>query len=184
MPALDDLIARKLLGGGGVNYGSIFLFADATRGLIVECTSRRLAHRWFEGDEMAVRSNHFLLPEMQDYALAPRPGSEARYERAVELWHDSEGFAGISACGEIARDRENAPHSIARNPSDNLGSVTVSASTATISPHDDRRCATHFRNCHPSYTPAVILTPSDRVCDSDLLSGAHNQEWRFYRGWA
>jgi hypothetical protein len=133
---------------------------------------------------MAVRSNHFVLPEMQDYALEPRPGSVARYKRAEELWQAADGHAGISTCGEIARDRANAPHAIARNPSDNLGSVTVSTSTTTISPHDDRRCATHFRNCHPSYTPAVILTPLDRVSDSDLLSGAHNQEWRFYRGWA
>lgn len=183
VPALDDLIARKLLGGGGFGFGSIFLFADATRGLIVECTSRRLAHRWFEGDEMAVRTNHFLLPQMQEFALPPNKGSVLRYERAVELWHESEGHAGISACGEIARDRANAPHGICRNPSDEWGSATVSTSTATISRHDDRRCATHFRNCHPSYTPAVILTPLDRVSDSDLLSGAHNQEWRFYRGW-
>ena len=184
VPALDDLIARKLLGGGGVNYGSIFLFADATRGLVLECTSRRLAFQWFEGDEMAVRSNHFLLPEMQNYALAPRPGSELRYNRALELWHEAEGYAGISTCGEIARDRENAPLAISRLPSDGWGSATVSTSTTTISTHDDRRCTSHFRNCHPAYTPAVILTPLDRVSDSDLLSGAHNQEWRFYRKWA
>lgn len=184
VPALDDLISRQLLGGGGYNFGSIFLFADAARGLIVECTSRRLAFRWFEGEAMAVRSNHFLLPEMQDYALEPRPGSVARYERAVALWEAAEGHAGISTCGEIARDREDAPYGISRLPSDGWGSATVSTSTATISPHDDRRCATHFRNCHPSYTPAVILTPLDRVSDSDLLSGAHNQEWRFYRKWA
>lgn len=184
MPALNDLIARKLLGGGAFNHGMIFLFADAVRGLIIECTSRRLAHRWFEGDDMAVRTNHFILPEMQEYALEPHPGSVLRYERAVELWQAAEGHAGISTCGEIARDRENAPLAICRNPSDEWGSATISTSTATISPHDDRRCATHFRNCHPSYTPAVILTPLDRVSDSELLSGAHNQEWRFYRGWA
>jgi hypothetical protein len=184
IPTLNDLIARKLLGGGGYEFGMIFLFADAYRGLVIECTSRRLAQRWFEGNEMAVRSNHFVLPEMQEFALPPRPGSVARYDRASELWQAAEGHAGISTCGEIARDRETMPHAIARNPSDGWQSATVSTSTTTISPHDDRRCATHFRNCHPSYTPAVIFTPLDRVSDADLLSGAHNQEWRFYRGWA
>jgi hypothetical protein len=184
VPQLNDLIERRLLGGGAHGHGMIFLFADAARGLVVECTSRRLAHRWFENDDMAVRTNHFILPEMQEFALEANKGSVLRYERALELWQDAEGHASIPTCGEIARDRENAPCGISRLPSDKLGSVTVSTSTTTISPHDDRRCASHFRNCHPAYTPAVILTPIDRVGDSDLLSGAHNQEWRFYRKWA
>jgi hypothetical protein len=184
VPALHELIARQHLGGGAPEAGMILIFADASRGLIVEATSRRLHAEYFEGDAMAVRTNHFLFPEMQKYALAPHPGSMARYNRACRLWEEERGFASIPACGEIARDRENAPHAICRNPSDKLnGSVTVSTSTATISPHDDRRSQTHFRNCHPAYTPAIILTPLDRVCDSELLSGAHNQYWRNYRGW-
>ncbi|MDQ3816018.1 MAG: C45 family peptidase [Armatimonadota bacterium] len=182
VPAIEELIANRWLGGGGAGFGMILLFADAARGLIVEATARRLAHQWFEGDAMAVRANHFLLPEMQDYALPPLRNSVRRYERATELWLEQHGYAGISSCGEIARDRAGAPDAICRNPSDSGGGVTVSTSTATISSHDDRRCATHFRNCHPSYTPAVILTALDRVSDSDLVSGAHNQQWRNYRG--
>lgn len=182
VPVLQDLIAQQWLGGGGAGFGMILVFADAERGLVVEATSRRLAFQWFNDDDMAVRTNHFLLPEMQPYALAPLENSLHRYERATELWLEQQGYAGISACGEIARDRAGAPHAICRNPSDGIGGVTVSTSTATISRHDDRRCATHFRNCHPSYTPVVILTALDRVSDSDLVSGAHNQEWRNYRG--
>ena len=184
VPMMHELIDQHWLGGGGVNMGMIMVFADATRGLIVEATSRRLAYEWFDGDAMAVRTNHFLLPEMQPVALPPYPGSVHRYERASELWHEQDGFAAIPVCGEIGRDRSGAPMAICRNPSDNLGSVTVSTSTATISSHDDRRSQTHFRNCHPGYTPVVILTPLDRVSDSDLVSGAHNQLWRNYRGWA
>ncbi|MBV9866569.1 MAG: hypothetical protein JO316_14540 [Abitibacteriaceae bacterium] len=185
VPALEDLVARRLLGGGGANTGMILLFADAGRGLIVEATSRRLAYRWFkESGDMAVRSNHFILPEMQAYCLSPLPGSVRRYERAMQLWESQQGYASIPTCGEIGRDRDGVPYAICRNPSDKLGSVTVSTSTATISSHDDRRCQTHFRNCHPAYTPALIVAPLDRVSDSDLVSGVHNQEWRRYRAWA
>jgi hypothetical protein len=65
---------------------------------------------------------------------------------------------------------------------DGLHSVTVSATTATVSGYDPRRCQTHVRNGHPAYCPAVILCPVDRVCDSDLLSGAHNAVSRALRG--
>lgn len=183
VPAMEQLIARNYLGGGSSNAGMIMLFADAARGLIVESTSRRLAFRWFEESDMAVRTNHFVLPEMQEYCLPPNPGSLRRFERATELWEPQHGIVGIAGCGEIARDRDGAPSAICRNSTDGLGSVTVSTSTATLSSGDERRCQTHFRNCHPSYTPAIILTPLDRVSDSELVSGAHNQEWRNYRGW-
>lgn len=184
VPAMEELISRNHLGGGAPGAGMILLFADAERGLVIEATSRRLHAEYFDGEAMVVRTNHFVFPEMQEFSLPAHPGSLARYERAIELWEEQDGFASIPSCGEIARDRENAPQAICRNPSDNLNSVTVSTSTAIISSHDDRRCQTHFRNCHPSYTPAIILSPLDRVSDSDLVSGAHNQQWRDYRGWA
>jgi len=187
--SLDDIVAACLslidheaLGGGGFEKGSIFLFADESRGLIIEATSRRMAHQWFEGDETVVRTNHFLLPEIIEYSKMNHPGSLIRYERCRELLENASGTLTLSGCAEIARDRHNAPHAICRNPSDKLGSVTVSCSTATISKHDDRRSQTHFRNGHPSFTPGVILSSIDRVCDSDLLSGAHNQLGRSQRG--
>lgn len=184
LPALEVLIEKHWLGGAAFERGMILLFADARRALIVEATSRRMAHQWFEEDAaMGVRTNHFLLPEMRPFCLGAEENSLQRFERASELWEAQSGFLVISTCGELARDRSGLPHAICRNPSDNLGSCTVSTSTATISTHDDRRCQTHFRNCHPSYTHAVILTPLDRVSDSDLVSGAHNQHWRNYRGW-
>jgi hypothetical protein len=184
VPAMEDLIAKNHLGGGAPNAGMILLFADAERGLVVEATSRRLHAEYFEGDALVVRTNHFIFPEMQEFALPAHIGSELRYQRARHLWEQQAGFASIPGCGEIARDRANAPNAICRNPSDNLnGSVTVSTSTATISSHDDRRSQTHFRNCHPSYTPAIIFTPLDRVSDTELVSGEHNQHWRNYRGW-
>ena len=183
VPALEELISRNHLGGGAPNAGMILLFADASRGLVIEATSRRLHAEYFEQDALVVRTNHFVFPEMQEYSLPAAVGSLARFERATELCEEQDGFASIAGCGEISRDRQNAPFAICRNPSDNLQSVTVSTSTSIISSHDDRRCQTHFRNCHPGYTPAIILTPLDRVCDSDLVSGAYNQQWRNYRGW-
>lgn len=183
LPALEELIARQWLGGGAPGTGMILSFVDVDRGLVVEATSERLHAQWYDDGDMVVRTNHFLFPEMQDDVLPPHPGSIARYERAKELWEEQDGFTSIPSCGEISRDRENAPLAICRNPSDNLQTVTVSTSTSIISRHDDRRCQTHFRNCHPSYTPAIILTPLDRVSDSDLVSGAYNQQWRDYRGW-
>ena len=181
VPALENLIAHEYLSGGGHEKGSIWMFADAARGLVVEATSRHMAHQWFEGDAQVVRTNHFVFPALHEYSCAPHPGSVTRLERATEMWESQHGLAGLSLCGEIARDRRNAPHAICRNARDKLGSVSVSTSTATISSHDDARCQTHFRNGHPRFTPGVILTPLDRVSDSDLVSGAHNQQSRRYR---
>ena len=182
VPLCQTLIDSETLGGGGFEKGSIFLFADESRGLVIEATSRRMAHRWFENDETVVRTNHFLLPEMIEYSKRDHEGSLIRFERCAELLEQASGTLTLSGCAEIARDRTNAPHAICRNPSDQLGSVTVSCSTATISKHDDRRSQTHFRNGHPAFTPGVILSPIDRVCDSDLLSGAHNELGRSQRG--
>ncbi len=182
VPACQTLIDHEALSGGGFEKGSIFLFADQSRGLVIEATSRRMAHQWFQGDEVVVRTNHFLLPAMIEYSKLDHEGSLIRYQRCCELLEAANGTLTLSGCAEIARDRMNAPHAICRNPSDKVNGVTVSTSTATISKSDDRRCQTHFRNGHPSFTPGVILSPIDRVCDSDLLSGAHNQISRNERG--
>ena len=180
--AVENLIAREALGGGAANAGSIWVFCDAARALVVEATSRRAAYQWFENEETSgVRTNHFLLREMQPFALAPHPGSARRLERAQELWGNLDGLASIAAAVEIGRDRDGAPHAIARNTEDRLNSVTVSTSTATISSIDPRRCQTHVRNGHPAFCPAIILCPVDEVCDSELLSGAHNNRWRRLR---
>ena len=182
VPACENLIENNWLGGGGYEKGSIWLFADESRGLVIEATSRRMAHQWFENDEIVARTNHFLLPAMIEYSKRDHEGSLIRYDRCSALLEELEGTLTLSGCGEIARDRENAPHAICRNPSDNLGSVTVSASTATISRSDDRRCQTHFRIGHPRFVPTTIFSPIDRVCDSDLLSGNYNQTARCERG--
>ena len=182
IPACENLIENNWLGGGGFEKGNIWLFADESRGLLIEATSRNMAHRWFENDEICIRTNHFLLPQMIEYSKRDHEGSLIRYERCSALLEELEGTLTLSGCGEIARDRANAPHAICRNPSDKLGSVTVSASTATISQSDDRRCQTHFRIGHPRFVPATIFSPIDRVCDSDLLSGNYNQTARRERG--
>ncbi len=71
----------------------------------MEATSRRLASQWFEDDAMAVRTNHFLFPEMQQWALPASINSTARYQRATSLWLAQRSYASIPCCGEIARDR-------------------------------------------------------------------------------
>ena len=179
--ACETLASSGALGGGGFECGSIFLLADSSRALIIEATSRRMAHRFFSGDEAEARTNHFLFEEMREYSQAPVIGSETRLERARELLGSADGTLNIPLCREIARDRKNAPHALCRNVEDGLDSVTVSTATATISSHDDRRCSTHFHDGHPRFCPVVIASPLDSVSDSDLLSGAHNQRSRALR---
>jgi len=183
IPCLQELQARHWMSGGGHQLGSIFLFADARRGLIVEATSFHFEYQWFEDDNVEVRANHFEFPAMQQYCNGALPGSAERASRAREILEPLEGLMDISTCGEVSRDRVNAPYAICRNPSDAWETVTVSTATATISPHDDRRSQTHFRNGHPGYCPPVILSPLDLVSDSDLVSGAHCDHWRGFRGW-
>lgn len=183
LTALEDLLARQLLGGAGVNVGMIFLFADATRGLAVECTSRRMAHEWFSGSTIGARTNHFLLPEIQERALPATSGSLRRLERAREMLNTHKNCVTVDLCHAIACDRAGAPEAgIARNPSDDLGSVTVSAATAALSEDDAKSSQVYFYNGHPHYAPCVPLAPQERQSQMEWVSGMDNQFWRAQRG--
>ena len=183
LPIMHDLLARQLLGGAGVNVGMIFLFADATRGLAVECTSRRLAHEWFTGGATGARTNHFLLPDLQERALPANSGSLRRLERSRATLKVSKSHITQELCHTIACDRAGAPEAgIARNPLDGLGSITVSAATAVLSGDGAQSSQMSFFNGHPGYTPCVSVTSHEQFSKAQWVSGDDNQRWRLQRG--
>ena len=178
---LEDLIARGLCGGAGPDRGTIYLFADRDRGLIVENTSRHLDHQWID-DGLGIRSNHFVLPEAQTWiARAPDANTLRRYQRACQLIQPRQGEATSELFAQVSRDHSAGPDSIC---SDNSGHfwMTLSAFTHAIRrEHTDTLTVTWVCNGHTRnacYFP-MHLAVTDNA--ADLVSGEHNAaSWRAY----
>ncbi len=101
------------------NRGSIYLFVDRDRGLVIEATDKMVEHQWVE-DAFLVRSNHFLLGKLAD---SGDESSEHRLAQATQLIKASEGEIIASLFNKVSRDTDNYPKSIC-NPG------TVSAFTS------------------------------------------------------
>jgi hypothetical protein len=179
IPCLEDLLARNLVRGASSNTGMILIFADASRGLLIETTAHHFNHAWIKGDAIATRTNHFVFEEMRALSAGEHPGSELRDMRAREMLAQTPKL-DIARSVEIACDQQNAPHAICRNPSDAQGTVTVSTSTSIIGDGD---CRMTIYNGHPAYAAPVTLSPRNSTCPNKLISGLHNQYYRRLRGW-
>ena len=111
LAVLDDALARGVAGGSAHRRGMIFLFAEPGRGLVVEMTSRRLAHQEVRHG-LLVRTNHFLLCPMVPYrATAPNPNTRRRYDRAHELLDPLDPVA-VPDLVRMSRDHNDGPDSI------------------------------------------------------------------------
>ncbi len=136
---LEDALAKEVAGASGAVRGMIFLFAEPTKGVVVEMTSRRLAHAEVT-DGTLIRTNHFLIDQMLPYrAEPPTPNTLRRFDRAHELLNPP---AGSKAAGRsrpddlvrLSRDHHDGPDSICSEDSQHLW-MTMSACTHIV--HED-----------------------------------------------
>ena len=154
---------------------------DRDRGLILENTSRHLAHQWID-DGLGIRSNHFVLPEAQTWiARAPDANTLRRYQRACQLIQPRQGEATSELFAQVSRDHSAGPDSIC---SDNSGHfwMTLSAFTHAIRrEHTDTLTVTWVCNGHTRnacYFPMHLAVTANAA---DLVSGQHNApSWRTY----
>ncbi len=130
LAVLEDAVAKEVAGGSGGCRGMIFLIADPGKGLVVEMTSRHIAHREVR-DQTLIRTNHFLLDEMQQYVSeAPQQNTLRRCARAHELL-DPLPNVNLADLIRLSRDHNDGPDSIC---SDNWEHIfmTVSACTHSV----------------------------------------------------
>jgi isopenicillin-N N-acyltransferase like protein len=171
---LEELIDREVCGGAGPNRGTIYLFADRDRGLIIENTSRHLAYEWID-DGLGIRSNHFVLPEARAWmAREPNANTALRYERASELIRPHEGSATSELFAHVSRDHTAGPDSICNDNREHFW-MTLSAFTHTVRrEHTDSLTVTWICNGHAHNACYFPMHLGVRENAADLVSGEHN----------
>ncbi|MBM4038947.1 MAG: hypothetical protein FJ290_10585 [Planctomycetes bacterium] len=177
---LEEAIAREVAGGSGHGRGMIFLFAEPGKGLLVEMTSMRLAHREVRDDTL-IRTNHFLLDEMlPTLSEPPQRNTLRRYERAHELL-DPLPLKNLADLVRLSRDHNDGPDSIC---SDNWQHthMTVSACTHSVRPDTNDPIA-HTR-VQMGNTRNTIAVPVPRAIDglpTECVDGTmHNLARKLY----
>lgn len=132
LAVLEDAVAREVAGASGGCRGMIFLIAEPGRGLLVEMTSRHVAHREVR-DEAVIRTNHFLFEETQQYvAEAPTQNTLRRYARAHELLDPIEA-KNVADLIRMSRDHNDGPDSICSDNWEHTH-MTVTACTHVVRP--------------------------------------------------
>lgn len=171
---IEELIDRGICGGAGPNRGTIYLFADRDRGLIVENTSRHLAYEWID-DGLGIRSNHFILPEARAWmAREPNANTALRYERACELIRPHEGSATSELFARVSRDHTAGPDSICNDNREHFW-MTLSAFTHTIRREQtDSLTVTWICNGHAHNACYFPMHLGVRENAADLVSGEHS----------
>jgi len=176
---LEDALAKEVAGGSGGSRGMIFLFAEPARGLVVEMTSRRLAHREV-CDATLIRSNHFLLDEMVPYAEPPNGNTLSRCRRAHELL-DPVPSKNVADLVRLARDHADGPDSICSDNSQHFW-MTVSACTHVVrASNDDPLAHTRAMMGNPRNTLAIPVPRAIDGLPADCVGGTlHDLARRLY----
>jgi hypothetical protein len=103
--------------------GSLWLFVDPRRGLVIENTRGSFDHTWVE-DDVCARANDFLLPETRRHAR-PEADRDPRYLRARDAIEAARGRVSAQTTIRLSRDTSTAPRPI-------CGETTLSGFTAVV----------------------------------------------------
>lgn len=154
--ALDlirQLITQRALGLGGYRKGMIFFFADAQgRGLAIECSRQKLAHRFLE-DGLVCRANDYRFPEIEsemDTARHAHPWHVSSLTRSARL------TALVEAAGPLTPEilknisRDTTGDYPLCNTSDRFPFRTVAAWIHVLRRGDPRACRALICNTAPT----------------------------------
>lgn len=142
LAVFQELQANHRIGLVDGVRGMIFLVADSRgHGLAIEASRDRLEYSHIQ-DDVAVWSNHWLLPGSKRFSLSADPdhplvkSSIVRYEQGKTLLADKKNVA-LADLEAFAKDEANAPFSIC-NGSDTFPWRTVSAFIYELDPQLER----------------------------------------------
>ncbi|HBE01502.1 MAG TPA: hypothetical protein DC049_03370 [Spirochaetia bacterium] len=159
IPALlEKLLEMKLVGGAGKNRGSIFIFADQKKGLILECQSFDYTARFVEQGTVVV-ANHFLSEKARAWESSPPDvNTLTRKQRMEELLSAHGHNPSLSAIFKIARDRKNIPQALCNDDRQHFW-MTISAQLHCIDKTDFRKSKNYFcvgNTLHSLFLPVPV----------------------------
>ncbi|MBL7224155.1 MAG: hypothetical protein ISS72_09900 [Candidatus Brocadiae bacterium] len=174
LAVLEDAVAKGVAGGSGGFRGMIFLFAEPAKGVVVEMTSRRLAHREV-ADGTLMRSNHFRLDQMLPYrAQEPVANTLRRCERAEELLAPLDAVSPADLV-RLSRDRQHDPDALCTSDAHHAW-MTVSACTHVVREGAlDPTACTHASIGNPRNTLCLPLPRAIDGLPAECASGEFYQ---------
>jgi hypothetical protein len=160
----EEMAAAGVARGDAGRYGMIFLFADPSRGLVVEMTDRDVWHE-FHDDGLVIRSNHFRLEGAVSATgpLEPNSTTLQRYARAEDLLGPRAGHLQPDDFLAAGRDTAGHPASLC-NPS------TVSIVTHQLSPEAGCRMS-WVCNGYPLAAPTREWSHSEVATPVEYVDG-------------
>jgi len=127
----ERLIDRKVAGGAGKGRGAIFLFADANRGLLLECVENDYAATFIDKGTLAV-SNHFLTRKAKAWESEPPNKNTCLRKQRMDCLLARHGNApSLTDVFAISRDRKSVPHSLCNDDGKHFW-MTISAQLQVI----------------------------------------------------
>lgn len=128
---LERLLERKIVGGAAHDRGSIFIFADQSQGLILECHSGDYSATFIKSG-LAVVSNHFISRKACAWeSTPPDRNTMLRKRRMEELLDQYRNKPTPLQVFAITRDRKNNPHALCNGDGRHFW-MTVSAQLQVI----------------------------------------------------
>jgi hypothetical protein len=163
LAAMRSYSDRGLITNG--ERGCIWLFADRTRGLVVEEAPFKIAWR-FVDNNVDARQNEFKLPGMSS-------GREEtfRYRLALATMNQLRGRVAPEDLNALSRSTENHPTSICHD--------ATNSTTTSVLPFDASQPAYWEMTCgHPNNTFFIPMSPNAKGVPRALADGTM---WRMAR---
>lgn len=132
LAVLQDIVARGIFQGHGTGNksGSIFLFVDQNKGLVVEMSAHRLEHQWVK-EGYAVRANTFHSNLVSGRTMSEQTGFPPWRQRRVEALLNEKKTITAEIMNAISRDIQ--PEAGGRPTEMVCNKSTISGLTAEIS---------------------------------------------------
>ena len=193
IPTLFDRVAEQdMVGGAGKERGAIFVFADAEKGLVLECVSDARAVT-FVNKGIRVVTNHFLIPQAMRWCKEPpNKNTLLRKLRMEQLLSRYRNRPGLQEIFGLSRDRKFVPHALCNDDSAHHW-MTVSAQLQVINRRRPRKSINYIccgNTRHSVYLPIPLtmvesfspLAGGEFYRATDRLYGKHRCDTHFKKG--
>ena len=159
IPALmEGLLEQSVLTGSGKDRGTILIFADRHRGLVVEYHSSDYSAKFIDRGTLVI-SNHFVTKKAQAWeSRPPNKNTLLRRARMQQLLAHTGSRPTPQEVFAISRDRKSLPHSLC-NDSRRHFWMTISAQLQVVNRHDPDRSVNHVccgNTRHSVYFPVPV----------------------------